>query len=54
MREGGGNCLKHLKRDGTKTKGGEKKILRRGDKLSQGVGALKRGGLELPYELGLH
>ena len=44
MREGGGNCLKYLKRGGgeTENKGGETKILKGGAKLSQGVGALKR------------
>ena len=34
-------------------RGGETKILKRGCKLGQGVGALKRGGLEPPYELRL-
>ena len=32
-------------------KGFKTKILQRGAKLGQGVGALKKGGLELPYEL---
>ena len=41
--EGGGNCLKYLKRGGTKKRGGETKILRRG-KVSEGVGAIKTGG----------
>ena len=47
MREGGGNCLKYLKR------GGDTKILKRGGcKLGQTVGTLKRGeGVQLPYEL---
>ena len=31
--------------------GGETKILKRGIKLGQGVSALKRAGLEPPYEL---
>ena len=54
MREGEGNCVKYLKRGETEERGGERKILKRGDKLGQGVGALKRKGvgeLETPYEL---
>ena len=43
LREGGGNCLKHLKRWWEKKRGGKTKILKRGGKLGQGVGALKRG-----------
>ena len=44
MYESGGNCLKYLKRGGgTEKRGGEIKILKRGVKLGQGVGALKRG-----------
>ena len=35
---------------GTEKRGGDKKILKRGDKLGQGVGAWK-GGFEPPYEL---
>ena len=51
MREGGGNCLKYLKW-GVEQKRGDTKTLKRGGKLGQGVGALKRGGgLESPYEL---
>ena len=42
MREGGGNCLKCLKRGGTKKRKGETEILKRGRKLGQGVGAIKR------------
>ena len=40
-------------RQGEKKRGGEIKILKRGSKLSQGVGVLKRGGgrLEPPNEL---
>ena len=55
---GGGNCVKYLKGSGTEKRGGETKILKRGDKLGQGVDALKGvggagrgGGLEPPYEL---
>ena len=51
LREGGGNCLKHLKRWWEKKRGGKTKILKRGYKLGQGVGALKSWGLEPPYEL---
>ena len=36
---------------GTEKKMGETKILKKGDKLGQGVGALKRGRLEPPYNL---
>ena len=42
MREGEGNCVKYLKRGETEKSGGERKILRRGGKLGQGVGALKK------------
>ena len=50
MREGGGNCLKYLKR-GTQrfNKGvGGGGV---GVKLGHGVGALKRGSLGPPYKL---
>ena len=53
MHEGGGNCLKNLKRGGTKKRGGDANILKRGGKLGQGVGALIKGGLEPPDELWL-
>ena len=39
-----GNCLKYLKRLETEKRGGDTKILKRGGKLGQGVGALKMGG----------
>ena len=45
MREGGGNCLEYLER------GGDTKILKRGCKLGQEVGVLKRWAVEPPYEL---
>ena len=51
MCEGGGNCLKYINRGGTEKRGGETKILKMGGKLGQGVDALKRRGLETPYEL---
>ena len=38
----GGGCVKE---------GGETMILKKGDKLGQVAGALKKGGLEPPYEL---
>ena len=40
-----------LKEGGTKNRGRKTKILKRGSNLGQGVGALKRRGLEPPYEL---
>ena len=43
LREGGGN---YIKGGGTEKRGEETN-----GKLGQGVGALKRGGLEPPYEL---
>ena len=47
----GGAVWNTLKGSRTEKRGGETKILKRGDKLGQGVGALKRGELEPPYEL---
>ena len=44
MREGGGNCLKHLKRVWKGKEGRENKEFKKGGKLGQGVGALKGGG----------
>ena len=44
MCKGGGTVWNTLKGGGTKKKGGETKILKSGDKLGQGLGALKRGG----------
>ena len=37
------NCLKYLKRSGIEKRGEETKILKKGAKLGQWVGALKRG-----------
>ena len=51
FREGGKNCLKYLKRGETEKRGGNIKILKRGSKLGKGMGALKEGELEPPYEL---
>ena len=45
MRESGGNCLKYLER------GGDTKILKRGGKLGQEVGALKRVGAGTPLQM---
>ena len=53
----GGTVQNTLEGGGTEKRGGETKILkRRGGKLSQGVGALKRdgGGLEPPYKICLN
>ena len=44
MREGRELSEITLKGDATEKRGGETKILKRGGKLSQGVGALKWGG----------
>ena len=44
MCEGGGDCPKYLKRGVEKKRGGTKN-LKRGDKISHRVGALKKGGL---------
>ena len=44
MREGGGNCLKYLKRRWNRKEGRGHKDFKRGGKLGQGVGALKAGG----------
>ena len=51
VREGGGNCLKYLKRGWNKKEQRGNKYFQKGGKLGQGVGALKGGGLEPPYEL---
>ena len=42
LREGGGNCLMYLKREWKTKEGRETKIFKRGGKLGQRVGALKR------------
>ena len=42
--EGVGNCLKYLKRGWNRKEGrGNKDFIKRGDRLGQGVGALKKG-----------
>ena len=47
----GGNCQNTLKGGGTEKREGGTKILKKGGKLGQGVGALKRGRVDPPYEL---
>ena len=54
MREGRGNCLKYLKRGWNRKEGRGHKDFKKGGKLGQGVGALKRGGVELLDELRLN
>ena len=52
LREGGGNCLKYLKRGwNRKEERGNKDFKKGGGKLGQRVGALKRGRLEPPSKL---
>ena len=44
LREGGGNCLKYLKKGWNRKEGGGNKVFKKGGgKPSQGLGALKRG-----------
>ena len=51
MLEGGGNCLKYLKRGWNRTEGtGSKDFKKRGQAGSRG-GCLKKGGTKPPYEL---
>ena len=54
MHEGRGNCLKYLKRGWNRKEGRRNKDFKKGDKLGQGVGALRRWGLERPYKLQLY
>ena len=52
MHEGGGNCLKYVKGGWNRTERRGHKDFKKGGKLGQGMGALKKGGgLESPYEL---
>ena len=44
MRDGGGNCLKYLKRGWNRAEGRGHKDFKKGGKLGQGVGILKGGG----------
>ena len=50
----GGDYLKYHKRGWNKKEGRGNKDFKKGGKLSQGLGALKRRGLELPYELWIY
>ena len=54
MREGGGNCLKDLKRGWNRKEGRLNKDFKKGGKLGQRVGVLKGRGLEPPYKLCAH
>ena len=45
------DCLKYLKREWNRKEGRGNKDFKKGGKLGQGVSALKRRGLEPPYEL---
>ena len=52
LREGGGNCLKHLKRWWEKKEGRQNKDFKKGWQAgSRGECLKKGGGLEPPYEL---
>ena len=48
MHEGGGNYLKYLKRGWNKEVGRGNKDFKKGEKLGQGVGTLKKGGVGTP------
>ena len=49
--EGGGDCLKYLKREWNRKDGRKTKILKRGGQARSMSGCLKKGELEPPYEL---
>ena len=51
LREGGGNCLKYFERGWNRKDGRGQKDFKKGGKLGQGVGTLKKGGLKPPFEL---
>ena len=53
LREGGGNCLKHLKRWWEKKEGRQNKDFKKGWQAGSRGECLKKGGggLEPPYEL---
>ena len=51
LREGGGNCLKYLKRGRNRKEGRGKQKFEKGGKAGSRGGALKRWGLEPPYKL---
>ena len=48
-----GNCLKYLTSGWNRNKGRGNKDFKKGGKLDQGRGFLKKGGLEPPYKLSL-
>ena len=52
MREGGGNCVKYLKRGWNRKEGrGNKDFKKRGGQAGSRGECLKKGGLEPPYKL---
>ena len=51
LREGGGSCLKYLKRRWNRKEGSENKNSKKGVQAGLRGGCVKRGGLELPYKL---
>ena len=53
MREGGGNCLKYLKRGWNRKEGRGNKDFKKGGQAGSRGGCLKKGGLEPPYKLWL-
>ena len=51
LREGEGNSMKYLKRGWNGKEGRGNKDFKKGGNLGQGVGTLRREGLESPYKL---
>ena len=52
MHEGGGNCLKYLRRGCNRKEGrGDKNLKKGGTSKVKGYMSLKSGGLKTPYEL---
>ena len=51
MHEGGGNCLKYLKRGWNRKEGRGSKDFKKGGQGGAKGGCLKKGVLEPPYEL---
>ena len=49
--EGGGNCLKYLKRGWNRKEGRENKDFKKGGQAGSRGGCLRMGGLKPPYEL---
>ena len=50
MREGGKNCVKHLKRGWNKKEGRGNKYFKKGGQAGSRGGSLRNGGHEPPYE----